>query len=575
MNVQGLNIVNGLTNLSPDELREGQRLFVEIVSIDPSGKGTVNIKGNLLEAVLETMAQPGDKFWARVKEINAQQLVLAKEVNGPDTAGLLSWEESIAQNGKEINTGFSSLSQDLAQAINTARKMDWRTLLEDFTTEEAPASPIPSEPAARDLGAKLWQALSEQVAANPGLKALQGLPELALANLGTKLVQALSEQVAANPGLKALQGLSGQALANIGAKLLQALSERISDDSDLKTLQGTLQGLSEQTISNLDAKLLQSLTEQASADPSLKTLQGLSKQALASLSVKLLQGLSEQVAADPSLKIIQGLSEQGLAEVGMKILQSLAQQNEDIAAFANSPSPLSELPLQSLAEKLSAIIPSWSDLNGENGLPQIRNFLNHLGIGYERNLAEFLLSKNSPETELANLKDTVKAQLLEVLSGKGSNDLDNSVSSKFLGLLEKITGQQLYLSNLTPSYIYLSLPLKGNFSINDAKIAIQGDRRKKTLDSSHCRIGVCLETPALGEVGVDAYLCENSLSLRVLTTYPQELKLLLRELKAETVARFADLGLRLTGLDVVQLETNSEFKNFVSGEPQQGVDIYA
>ncbi|WP_425801389.1 hypothetical protein ACHOLT_13155 [Desulfitobacterium sp. Sab5] len=534
MNVQGLNIVNGLTNLSPDELREGQRLFVEIVSIDPSGKGTVNIKGNLLEAILETMAQPGDKFWARVKEIDAQQLVLAKEVNGPDTAGLLSREESIAQNGKEINTGFSSLSQDLAQAINTARKMDWKTLLEDSFSFTQKMIPIPSEQTAGDLGAKLLQSLSEQVSTNSGLKVLQGLPELALANLGTKLVQALSEQVAANPGLKALQSLSGQALANIGAKLLQVLSEQIQADSGLKTLQG----LSEQTIANLGAKLLQSLSEQASTDPSLKTLQGLSEQTIANLGAKLLQSLSEQVTA-------------------------------------NSPSPLSELPLQSLAEKLSAIIPSWSDLNGENGLPQIRNFLNHLGIGYERNLAEFLLSKNSPETELANLKDTVKAQLLEVLSGKGSNDLDNSVSSKFLGLLEKITGQQLYLSNLTPSYIYLSLPLKGNYNLTEVKIALQGDRRKKTLDSSHCRIGVCLETPALGEVGVDAYLCENSLSLRVLTTYPQELKLLLRELKAETVARFADLGLRLTGLDVVQLETNSEFKNFVSGEPQQGVDIYA
>lgn len=511
MNVQGLNIVNSLINISPDELREGQLLFVEIVSMDPSGKGTVNIKGNLLEAVLETAAQPGDKFWAKVKEIDNQQLVLTKEINRLGTAGLPSQEESTAQNAKEIITGFSALSQDLAQAINIARKMDWKTLLD--TSEEVSSSLIQSEPNPRDLDAKLLQILSNQISTNPSLKNLQGLSEQALANLGTKLLQALSEQISADPGFK------------------------------------TLQGLSEQTISNLGAKLLQGLSGQVSADMGLKSLQVLSEQDIAQLGIKLLQSLSEQVTANAGLKSLQGLS--------------------------NSSSLASELQFKSIAEKLSAIIPSWSDLNGENGVPQIRSFLSNLGIGYERKLAEFLFSKNSPETELANLKDTVKAQLLEVLSGKESNSLDNSVSSKYQGLLEKITGQQLFLSDLTHSYIWLSLPLKENHNLTEAKIAIQGDRKKKTMDSSHCRIGVYVETLAFGEIGVDAYLSENTLSLRVLTQYPQEIKVLLQDLKPETITRFADLGLKLTGLDVVQMETNSEFRSFVSGEPQQGVDYYA
>lgn len=380
MNIQGLNIANSLLNFTSGELREGQRLFVEVLRLDSTGQGVVNIKGNLLEAVLETTTQPGDKFWAVVKEVKTQELVLARENKTPGSSGniLLSREQA------EPNP-------DLAQALNTAKDLDWNTLLK---------------------------------------------PSLALASK-------------------------------------------------------PLTGFTEQLTSGLADKLSPGLTEQSTAG---------------------------------------------------------------------------------MAEKLLSILPHWAELNGDNGPTQIRDFLNKLGIGYERKLAELLLSKDKPpEEELARLKDTIKAQLLKGMNDKG----DNSLNSNVQGLLDKITGMQLFLGNLNDSYIWFSLPLSENQQVVDAKIALQSDRQKSALDSTHCRIGVYLETQALGRIGVDAYLSEDALSLRVLTTSPQEISFLLEEFKEETIARFAHLGLRLTGIDVAPLDLNPEFKGFVSGEPRQGVDTYA
>lgn len=369
MNIQSLNVTNNLLNFNTNELREGQRLFIEVLRLDPSsGQGVINIKGNLFNALLETTAQPGDKFWAVVKKVGTQELLLAREVKTPGSTGdiLLSKDQGSILASQGL-ARFAGLGQDFAKALNTAKNTQWSTLL------------------GRNIG-----------------------------------------------------------------------------------------------------------TSQEQPNP----------------------------------------------------------QNQ----------------------RLFSIIPPWAELNGDNGLDQIRDFLNKLGVGYERKIAELLLAKiKPPKEELARLKDMIKAQLLLGTDGQG----DSSISSKMQGLLEKITGQQLFLGDMNNSYVWLNLPLKEDSCLQEAKIALQSDRQKKGLDQTHCRIGVYMETLALGEIGVDAYLAESTLTLRVLSANPQDISELVQELKEETIARFAHLGLRLTCIDVVRWESNSEFKSFVSGEPRQGVDIYA
>lgn len=397
MNIQSLNGANPFLNFNITELNEGQRLFIEVLRLDPSGQGLINIKGNLLNAFLETTAQPGDKFWAVVKKIGDQELILSRDVKTAASTGdvLITRDQGPLQTGRGLS-GFSGLSQELAEAFNNAKGLKWNTILGQ--------------------------------------------------NIGNSLKQPIQGEQA--------------------------------------------------TIHSLESNLNKS-----------------------------------QSVSDP-------------------VNQS----------FSN------------IIGKLLSMIPRWAELNGKNGPAQIRGFLNNLGVGYERKLAEFLLSEdNPPEEELARLKNMMKAQLLLQL-----NEPENStISPKLQSLLDKIIGQQLYLSEITNSYVWLSLPLRDNSHLLDAKIALQSDRHKKGLDETHCRIGVYMETLALGKIGVDAYLSGNTLNLRVLSTDPQDIYELIHIFKEEMIARFAYCGLRLTGVDVASWEANSEFRDFVAGEPRQGVDIYA
>lgn len=268
-------------------------------------------------------------------------------------------------------------------------------------------------------------------------------------------------------------------------------------------------------------------------------------------------------------------SQSWLALMGM---EKSADSDNPAAASREGPGPsaapglASLLPL-SLRETLLTIFPQWSEMNGDTGPARIRNFFSTLGIGYERKLAELLLATDKPPAEqLTRLADTIKAQLLRTMQEQDPS----STGSRVHGLLNKITGQQLFFGTLDPSYLWLNLPLWDNDRrLRDVKIAFQSSREKKALDPARCRIGVYIETPALGPIGIDGYLAENSLSIQVLSTTPREIKDLIQQLQANTIARFAQFGLKLTKIDVAPWDSHSEFGHFIAGEPREGVDVYA
>ncbi|HHV64736.1 MAG TPA: hypothetical protein GXX46_06670 [Peptococcaceae bacterium] len=74
--------VNLTSNLSQSfdslQFKVGQRFLVEVLSKDQNQEGLIAVKGKLLRAKLEAQVQPGDLFWAVVKEADDEGIVLSR-----------------------------------------------------------------------------------------------------------------------------------------------------------------------------------------------------------------------------------------------------------------------------------------------------------------------------------------------------------------------------------------------------------------------------------------------------------------------------------------------------------------
>jgi hypothetical protein len=84
-----------------------------------------------------------------------------------------------------------------------------------------------------------------------------------------------------------------------------------------------------------------------------------------------------------------------------------------------------------------------------------------------------------------------------------------------------------------------------------------------------------METQQLGQLGIDAFFYEDSISFRVLTNDldPQLLTQLLEEVLPATRTKFAKLGFKLMKIETGELAQNIEFQNFIQGSRRSGVDI--
>ncbi|HZK83741.1 MAG TPA: hypothetical protein VFC58_03520 [Desulfosporosinus sp.] len=232
-------------------------------------------------------------------------------------------------------------------------------------------------------------------------------------------------------------------------------------------------------------------------------------------------------------------------------------------------------PLEGLLMNLQKFIPKWEGLSEETGAEELVEGLRKLGLNYEQRILQMMkLDPQAKAVEKNSLKDTFKFALLNALQNQeGLNHGDSEETVR--NLLQKLTGQQLWFKTgvLDNAYLLLQLPLLNQGQLVPVQIAIESARKGGKMDEQHCRVGIKMETQQLGQVGIDAFFYEDSLSFRVLTSELQFLPELLEQVLPETRTQFAKLGFNLTKIETGELAENLEFQNFLQGSRRSGVDI--
>ena len=238
-------------------------------------------------------------------------------------------------------------------------------------------------------------------------------------------------------------------------------------------------------------------------------------------------------------------------------------------------SNLQGTPLDGLITNLRKSIPNWDGLSEETGADELVECLRKLGLNYEQRISQMMkLDSQSKEAEKNSLKETFKYGLLKALQKhEGLND--HKAVETVTNLLQQLTGQQLWFKTgaLDNAYLLLHLPILNHEQLMPVQIAIESARKGGKMDEQHCRVGVQMETQELGQVGIDAYFYQDSLTFRVLTSDLQSLPQLLEEVMPETRKHFAMLGINLTNIETGDLAQNLEFQKFLEGSRRSGVDI--
>ncbi|HEY8910512.1 MAG TPA: hypothetical protein VIM51_09560 [Desulfosporosinus sp.] len=220
-------------------------------------------------------------------------------------------------------------------------------------------------------------------------------------------------------------------------------------------------------------------------------------------------------------------------------------------------------------------IPEWNGLSEENGADQLVECLRKLGLNYEQRIQQMLkLDSSAKEVEKNSLKDTFKFKLLEAiqnLEGQHNYDPDGPLAQ----LLQKITGQQLWfkLGALDNAFMLLHLPLLNQDQLVPVQIAIESARKGPKMDEQHCRVAIMIETQQLGEIGIDAFFDQDSLTFRILTRNTPFLPQLLEEVMPQTKTEFSKLGFTVAKVETGDLDRNIEFQNFLRGIRRSGVDV--
>ncbi|SHN82345.1 hypothetical protein [Desulfitobacterium chlororespirans] len=224
-----------------------------------------------------------------------------------------------------------------------------------------------------------------------------------------------------------------------------------------------------------------------------------------------------------------------------------------------------------IASFVNNTVPQWSSLS-KDGFMQLFLLFRGLGLDYERRLKNLDSSKDPEKSNLqAELKRSLKGILLSLLTRGGANGDEKSLATN---LLERLTGQQILLQggNSEAPFYLMEIPLQAEGELYNQTLAIKASRKGNKLDLDHCRLALHAETPTLGELGLEGWIYEAQLTLKVFSDNPERLQSLVEENFAHTREIFNQMGMSLHPITVGQLETADEFHRFLKGELREGVD---
>ncbi len=217
-------------------------------------------------------------------------------------------------------------------------------------------------------------------------------------------------------------------------------------------------------------------------------------------------------------------------------------------------------------------IPQWSSLGGEAGYKLLTQLIKGLGFDYERRIRNLMnLPEEEQIEEQAKLSKTFKGILLSVLGKESESEGKHLLTN----LLDRLTGQQFWLQSASsePPFFLLEFPIRHEGEVYSQRLAIKAARKGNKVDLGHCRVALHAQTPTLGEIGVEGWLYEGQLTLKVLSDDPELLSKVLEGSFSVAHEQFKRLGILLHPVGVETLRTSEDFHRFLRGELREGVNF--
>lgn len=226
-----------------------------------------------------------------------------------------------------------------------------------------------------------------------------------------------------------------------------------------------------------------------------------------------------------------------------------------------------------LIARLWAMIPRLAGLAESAGYGEgfdLESYYHFLGLGYERLLREKYQSKQREMDQ-----SSLKALLLQILSGKGEVSLSPDEREAVKNMLDDLTGQQLWIQTGSKenAYCLLHFPFQDNGIIYYCKVAAESSRKGRKLDLDHCHLALQAETPNLGLIGADLIIHEQDIRLTILHDEIEELSPLIQELSKSAEEGLAQLGYHLLAVAERKFEDLPQFTAFLAGQQFSGVDV--
>ena len=614
------------------KLRVGERLLVEVVQKTGENEGTVRVKGRNLPAILETVTSAGDKFLAKVAEIRDGSIVLIREPLGDKTGELRLFPQQIPlmiERGLPENQTLLALAkafpdspellamllkgaqgkmpeellQALRQAIpnwsmlggeNGAEKLveslkllglNYEQRVQLLLKMDEPAKEIEKDSLKETFKFKLLELLQNQGG--------KGQEAVGRGEAGRGAVVQGQEVNPARPGPEPgqmnqdgkAQEVVGRGEAGRGAAVQgqEANPARPGSEPGQMNQDGKAQEAAGRGETGRGAAVQGQETGRGAAVQGQEPGRGVAAQGQ--------EVSSARPGTEPSQLNPEGKAQEaaGRGDAG----RGAAVQGQE----ANPARPGAETnPLNQDARAQEAGArgdaargavgqsqetgparpnPETNPLNQEGKAQEPGGKTQEAGSRTLEMSGRLDLRNVANQNQLAReLEATLRAETNR--AERMQSEQSRAQAAPVENMLDRFSGQQMWLKSggLENAFVLLFLPL---FNQKEqpvpAKIAIESARKGTKMDEHHCRIAVQVETENLGEVGVDAFFDQDSLSFRVLTRYPELVPALVEEAFPETKARFSRLGFTLRRIETGDLDENVEFQNFLRGNRRSGVDV--
>ena len=583
MELQGLGSIN--LPLKNQGIQPGQRFLIEVIHRDPSGKAQIRIGGQVIPALLETSAQPGEKFLATVQRIDASGIVLARDKSTiGDKAALLNpqgIERLYIEFGQNKENSLSNLlRQILSDGKGTSVPSDGKGVP---VPSDGKGTPVPSDgkgaPVPSDgKGAPVPSDGKGAPVPSDG----KGAP-VPSDGKGTPVPSDRKGAPVPNDGKGAPVPSDGKGapVPNDGKGApVPSDGKGAPVPNDGKGAPVPSNGKGTPVPSDGKGTPVPSdgkgtpVPSDGKGTPVPSDGKGTPVPSDGKGTPILSDGKGAPVANDgkgaPVLS--DGKSSPVLNEA--KVVQLSEGKNLNAPGSVQNDSDAERIGLTSkelIASFVNNTVPQWSSLS-KDGFMQLFLLFRGLGLDYERRLKNLDSSKDPEKSNLqAELKRSLKGILLSLLTRGGGNGDEKSLATN---LLDRLTGQQILLQggNSEAPFYLMEIPLQSEGELYNQTLAIKASRKGNKLDLDHCRLALRAETPTLGELGLEGWIYEAQLTLKVFSDNPERLQSLVEENFAHTREIFNQMGMSLHPITVGPLETADEFHRFLKGELREGVD---